>query len=298
MNDKKIQEKDVLIIGGGPAGLTCALTLARGGRSVVVVDNNKPRNAPAKHMQNFPSQDGTPPAEFKKLILKDLEKYTQVTIINEEIQEITDFQISTKNGIYKFQKLALAYGVQDLLPELPGFKELWGKSLFHCPYCHGHEHRNAPMALLGGNDYLHHMAPLVYGLSKDLVAFSDGEILPDELKQKLQNKNIRVVENKIIALHRKGEELVSVEIEGGERIPRSYLFLRPPQRPKSAIGEKLGCALNAQNLYVVDDFGRTSVKNVYAAGDIVVPRQSVLNACTSGSNLGASINFDIASNDF
>mgnify|MGYP003574900408 CR=1 FL=1 len=298
MKESETQKKDALIIGGGPAGLSCALTLARGGRSVFVVDNNQPRNAPALHMQNFPSRDGTPPAEFKKQILKDLEKYEHVQILNQEVVDLKEFKLTTSKGIIEFKKLVLAYGVLDLLPEIPGLKNLWGKSVFHCPYCHGYEYRNTPMALMGNHEYLHHMTPLVYGLSQDIIVFSHGEKLPDELKEKLLHKKIKFYEEKVVSFHTQGENLQEVELEGGKKISRNYLFMRPMQKPKSPLGEKLGCELTPQNLYVVDDFGRTTVKNVYAAGDIAVLRQSVLNASASGSNVGASVNFDLQSENF
>lgn len=283
---------DVAIIGGGPAGLSGALTLARGNRTVVVFDDNQPRNAPAEHMMNFPSRDGTPPNEFRQLIKEDLKKYPKVefnanrviSIERNELGFCLDNQIQVK-------KILLAHGVKDILPNIPGMKELFGKSIFHCPYCHGYEYINTPMGMIGDKEYADHMGVLLKGLSSDIVLFTNGIELD-------QYPHFKVYSEKINSFIYENEKLVGVKLITGEIVRRSYLFYRPAQKLSCDLGVKLGCQLNEMGHYRVNEVGLTTEHGVWAAGDNMMGMQSVINACASGSKAGAMINFEILKESF
>jgi thioredoxin reductase len=278
---------DVAIIGGGPAGLSGALTLARGNRTVIVFDDNHPRNAPATHMMNFPSRDGTPPNEFRRLIKEDLKKYINVEFSKERVIDIQRKESGfLLNGEIQVKKILLAHGVKDILPEIPGMRELFGKAIFHCPYCHGYEHLNEPMGMIGGKDYADHMTVLLKGLTSDLVLFTNGEEVG-------QYPGIKIYTDKINSLIYEGEKLKAIKLVTGEIIERSYLFYRPDQQLSSDLGVKLGCELTEMGHYKVSDFGLTTQSGVFAAGDNMTLMQSVIIACANGSKAGAMMNAEI-----
>lgn len=288
---------DVAIIGGGPAGLSAALTLARGGRSVYVIDAGKGRNAPAAHMMNFPSRDGTPPLEFKRLIKEDLKKYASVKFESAVVTSLTKINEGFEiNGNIQAKKILLAHGIHDILPSIPGLKELWGKSIFHCPYCHGHEHKNEPIGFIMGEKYAAHMGALLLGLTQDLILFTNGEKINDV--SPFERNGIKVYIEKIESFIHEGESLKGVKLATGEVIPRNYLFFKAEQKLTSDLGIKLGCELNEFGLYKTDETGMTTQPGIYAAGDIASPKQSVLNACASGSMAGAFINYEILHQKF
>lgn len=282
---------DVIIIGGGPAGLSAALTLGRGNRSVLVLDEGKGRNAPASHMMNFPSRDGTPPMEFKELIKKDLLKYPNVKIEALRVQTlIKEDNLFVLNGNLRARKILLAHGVKDVLPPLPGFLNLWGKSIFHCPYCHGYEHLNSPIGIIGDSKTALHYAILVKSLTDNLIVFTNGAEVDSAPFEK---NGIKIYTAPIESLIHRGEQLSAVKLTTGETIERSYLFFRPEQKLTSDLGRNLGCELNEHGLYKIQDSGETTVKGIYAAGDITELRQSVLMATASGQKAAAHLNFEI-----
>lgn len=294
------KQYDVLIVGGGPAGLTAALALARGGRSVLIFDDQKPRNALAKHMQNFPSHDGLPPTEFKKLVLTDLKEYPKVHFESHRVDEIT----KTENGFraisngkeYQGRKIMLAHGMRDEMLPLPGFKEVWGRSIFQCPYCHGHEIRNSPMGIIGAGMMAKHMVPLIKGLTDDVVLFTNGEEI--ENRELIEKNGVKIFDEKILRFIHEGETLKAVQLENDLTIERSYLFIKVPQKLTTDLGLKLGCTTNEMGFYAVDETNKTTAPGIYAAGDIVSMRQSVLGACASGQFAGAAINYELLSEDF
>lgn len=265
---------DVVILGGGPAGLTAGLTLGRGGRTVLILDEGNGRNAPAAHMNNFPSRDGTPPDEFKAQIRNDLKKYEDVRI---EKTKVFSLEKTEKgflvNGLYIAKKLILAHGVRDILLPIPGMQELWGKSIFHCPYCHGYEFRNKRLGLYSDEKTAEHMIPLLKGLSSDVMYFGMGSIE---------------------SFIHEGTALKGVKLTNGDVVARDALLFKPAQEFTTDLGVKLGCEITEFGFYKVDDNGMTTVPGVYAAGDITEMRQGVLFACAAGMKAATMANFIIA----
>ncbi len=283
---------DVVIIGGGPAGLTAALTLGRAGRTVLVYDDNQGRNFATLHMQNFPSRDGTPPLEFRNQIKEDLGKYKTVSFKKERVIEIEKIEKSFLiNNETEATKILFAHGVKDILPDISGLKEAWGKNVFHCPYCHGHEFKNQRIGVIAeSSQYADHMIPLLLGLSDKVTLFTNGSDIT--LSGQL-SKHITIHSEKIISYKNN-----IIQLENKKEILSDCLVLRPPQELSFNLGVKLGCELNETGLYKVDAEYMTTVEGIYAAGDIVDPRQSVLNACAYGQLAGALINFSILKEKF
>lgn len=296
---------DVLIVGGGPGGMTSALTLGRGRRHVLLCDDDRPRNAPAKLMQNFPSRDGIAPAEYSKLVRKDLEKYPTVRLVKENVTSVKKsdegFLAVLKSGTQvRSRKLIIAVGVKDELPPIPGIANLWGKSIFHCPYCHGFEHQDQPLGLLVNEEKIFQAIPLLLGISRDLILFTNAEMPLSAAQKDLLKKNqVTCFEEKIISFKAvDGHQLSAVELADGSVIPRSAFFLRPPMRPKSDIGEQLGCRITDLGLYEVDATGRSTEKGVFVAGDLNDIRQSVLIASASGATTAIAVNLELLTEDF
>lgn len=274
---------DIVILGGGPAGLSAALTAARGHRSILVIDSGQPRNAPAEHMMNFPSREGTPPFEFRELIRKDLKRYPHVHFRQGNVESIVKMEDGFLVDQVHAKKVLLAHGVKDILPAIDGLKELFGKSIFHCPYCHGYEHSGAAMGAVGPVEYANHMGHLVKGLTPDVAIFTDGGDLASFPGATVYNQ-------KIDSFVRMGTKLIGVKLANGEVIKRDYLFMKFAQTLTSDLGTKLGCELTEHGHYKINEMGQTSVPGVFAAGDCATPKQSVLMSCALGQTAGAAMN--------
>lgn len=295
---------DILIVGGGPAGLSAALSISRMGRTALICDDGKPRNEPSSHLNNFPTQDGIHPREWRAKVRAELTKYEKVDFLNASVLEIArvkeGFEATLEGHKIQVRKVILADGIKDQLPELPGFRELWGKAIFHCPYCHGHEVKGQKLGLIYKSEMASHLLPLIYQLSTELVVFSDGYEIPLEVKKKLQEKNIPFYEKAIRALSYDNEMLNSVELIDGQSVTRNGLFL-PPQVPfklKSQLGSKLGCETNEFGVYKVFQRNETSVKGVFAAGDNMAMAHSVLFGAAAGSLAGAGAIFSLLEDEF
>lgn len=287
----------VLIVGGGPAGLSAAMTLGRIRRTALVCDDDRPRNAPSAHANNLPGHDGINPAKWRGLTKQNLEKYKTIQFFKGSVQDIKKvdsyFEAKLSSGkSVKIKKVILAYGVQDRLMPLDGFKQLWGKSIFHCPFCHGFEITDSKIGLIIKSEMGFHPLPLINSLSEDFMIFMDDDIkVPDDIRKKLNEKNIKIYESKIKSLKHSGENLEAVVLEDGQSISRDYLFYAAPMpfELKSDLGTKLGCERNEFGLYKANDMGETSVKGVFAAGDNMSFVHSVLLACASGTKASFTV---------
>lgn len=297
---------EALIIGGGPAGLSAALSLARMGRKALICDDGRPRNAPSGHLNNFPTRDGIHPEEWREAARADLSKYGTAEAFQgavKSVQKIDEgFSAELSDGrSVRARKVILAYGVVDQLPESEGFKELWGKSIFHCPYCHGHEARGMKLGLVSKGEMTFHVLALVSSLTSDLILFTDGKAqFTEEQLGWLKRRKIEWVEEPIRDLRHEGSTLQAVNLVSGASRERDALFMAPslPFRLKSDIGEKLGCARNPMGLYQVNERMETSVPGVFAAGDCATPAHSVLQASASGSMAGAAAVAQILDREF
>lgn len=296
---------EVLIVGGGPAGLSAAMTLGRIGRKALVCDDDRPRNAPSIHVNNLPALDGIHPVEWRSLVRKNLEKYPTISFFQGAASSVKKmnhaFDVKLATGtIVTVKKIILAYGIQDRLPEIEGFKELWGKSVFHCAFCHGYEIRNERLGIIANGDVAAHLTPLIYNLSQDLILFTNGRAdLSSEMRELLKKRNILLVEEKIKKLNRFETQLKSISFESSPDIERDALFLAPvfPLSLKSSIGTELGCEKNEMGLYKIGDKGHTSIAGVFAAGECT-QMSSVSISSALGVLAGTGVVFELANEDF
>jgi len=293
------QMYDVVVVGGGAAGLSAALVLGRARRRVAVIDAGAPRNAPAAHMQGFLSRDGMSPADFLAAGRAEVVTYG-VELIADHVMGIeAGFSIRLASGAALMaRRILVATGVGDELPDLPGVRERWGRDLLHCPYCHGWEVRDQPVGVLGTlpGSALH--AQLVRQWSDDVVFFVNTYDLGSAERAQLDARGIRVVEGDVARLVIDDDRLTGVELTDGQVIARTAVFIRPGNRPHpDGLLPALGCEHNEAGFVTVDATGRTSVEGVWAAGNVVDPRAQVITSAGAGSAAAIAINADLVRED-
>jgi thioredoxin reductase len=289
---------DVVVIGGGAAGLSAALVLSRAMRSVAVVDRGDPRNGPAAHMHGYLSRDGLPPRDLLAVGRDEVTGYggalIRGTVVS--IEQGTDrlFEVLLEDGTrLTARRLLVATGLRDELPDLPGVRERWGKDLLHCPYCHGYEVREQPIGVLGGSAEAVQHALLIRQWSSDVVFFAHTISLSAGQRQQLASREVSVVDGLVKRIVVDDDQLSGVELVDGTIVPRSAVFVRPRFVPNADLLVGLGCAVEEGGWPVVDDTGRTSVAGVWGVGNAVNPRAQVITAAGEGSSAAIAINADL-----
>jgi thioredoxin reductase len=285
---------NVLIIGGGPAGLAAALALGRARRRVLLVDGGARRNAAAERVHNFVTRDGTPPDEFRRIARQQLEPYASVEVRDTRVEAIQGergaFEVRLDTGSVSARRILLCTGMVDELPALEGFRELWGQSIFQCPYCHGWEVRDQSFGVLVERVELLEFAALLRSWTATVVVLTNGAFaVPDPVRARLGAAGVAIDERPIRRLVPRGDRLESVEFESGNPRRLGVLFARPPQR-QVALVQTLGVAVDDGGYVRVDDMLETSLPGVYAGGDLITPMQGAILAAASGTRAAAALN--------
>ena len=295
---------EVIIIGGSYAGLAAALTLGRSRRRVLLLDAGQPCNRQTPQAHNFLTRDGEPPEQLRALARAQLRPYPTVQLLagaaTAATAEAGGFRIGTADGAtYSARKLLLATGLHDELPALPGFAACWGISVLHCPYCHGYEVRDQPLAVLANGEVAFEFARLIHHWSPDLHLLTNGPAtLAAEQRAHLAARGIRVIETPLTVLEHAQGQLHHVGLADGSRLPLTALFARVPFRQASDLAARLGCELTEQGLLRTDDFGRTTVPGLFAAGDNSTLMRQVATAAANGSKAAAVLNHELIAEDF
>jgi thioredoxin reductase len=290
---------DVVVVGGGAAGLSAALVLGRARRRVAVVDAGAPRNAPAAHMQGFLSRDGMPPADLLAAGRAEVTGYG-VELVSDQVAAIDPgFVVRLAGGRELIaRRILVATGVTDELPDIPGVRERWGRDLLHCPYCHGWEVRDQPLGVLGTLPGSAQHALLVRQWSDDVVFFVHQYDLGSAELAQLEGRGVQVVRGEVTRLVVDADRLTGVELVDGRVIERAAVFVRPGNVPHAdGVLHALGCDVNEAGFVTVDATGRTSVRGVWAAGNVVDPRAQVITAAGAGSAAAIAINADLVQGD-
>lgn len=299
-NPDAAEPYDAAIVGGGPAGLSAALTLGRARKKVLLLDAGAPRNARAHEVHGFVTRDGVTPAEFRRVANEQLAPYPSVSRAAQRVARIEgekdDFTLHLEEGgSVRARRVILALGMVDVLPELPGYRELWGHALFQCPYCHGWEVRDRPFGFLAPDPEKLAFGSFLLGWTSDVVVFTDGRFeVPPAVRAHFEAQGVGLEERPIRALvaDAGGERLEAVELEDGSRVAREVLFVRPPQR-QTPLVEGLGLALDPNGFVQVGMQQETSRKGVYAAGDLATPMQTALAAAAAGQLAASMVNHDL-----
>jgi thioredoxin reductase len=295
---------EVIVVGGGAAGLSAALVLGRARRHVLVVDAGEPRNAPAAHMQGYLSRDGMSPAEFLAEGRREIQRYGVELVQDRAVDVVRDdageFDVTLASGqAVHARRLVVATGLADELPSVPGVGERFGRDVLHCPYCHGWEVRDQAFGVLATSVMSVHQALMVTQWSKDVSFFlhtvAESELSDEDLRH-LAAAGVNVVPGEVSALVVEDDRLTGVRLADGSQHERSVVFVAPRAAPRTGLLERLGADLKETPFGVyaaVDESGRTSVPGVWAAGNAVGFSEQVINAAALGYRAGAMINGDL-----
>ncbi|WP_040406813.1 NAD(P)/FAD-dependent oxidoreductase [Amycolatopsis nigrescens] len=297
-------EYDVVVVGGGAAGLSAGMMLGRSRRRVAVIDAGAPRNAPATHLHGFLSRDGASPAELLAAGRAEVMGYGG-EVITGRVRGIEHdgecrFVVRLDGGPELTTRgVLVATGLRDELPDLPGLRARWGNDVLHCPYCHGFEVRDAPIGVLGGDNrpFTLHQAALVRQWSADVVFFPNRIVLTDEERERLTARGIRIVDGAVTRLDVREDRLHGVELADGRTVPRAAVFVGPRFVPHDELLTGLGCQVGENGWVSTDATGRTSVPGVWAAGNVVDSPAQLITAAGAGSAAAVALNHHLLAED-
>lgn len=295
---------DCIVIGGGAAGLSAALVLGRARRTTLIIDAGAPSNGPAHGIGGLLGHDGRPPAELYARGRAELTAYPSVTLrageaVDARRDDAGHHVLHLADGSTETtRRVLLATGMTYRHPDLDGVAARWGRSVFHCPFCHGWEVRDRPLGVLDDGPTAMHRATLLRGWSHDVTLYTNGPttLTADEVGR-LTGAGIAVVETPVARVDGPGTDLDVVVLADGTTRPCGGLLVASPLEPRSPLAERLGVATAATPMspasVVVGATAATNVDGVFAAGDVTPHRPSVANAIAAGSNAAADIVFSL-----
>jgi thioredoxin reductase len=286
---------DVLIIGGGPAGLSAALLLGRARRRTIICDAGTPRNRTSRALHGFLTRDGVPPAELLQAGRDEIRRYG-VEWRSERVTSVCRhseaFEAQLEGGErLQARKLLIATGVSDQLPAIEGFEACYGRTIHHCPYCDGWEWRDTPLAVLGSGKAGAALALALLTWTADVHLFTNGPArLPTSARQQLQTHSIAVHHGRIAALQHEDGRLNAVRLQNGETVTRSALFFTTGQDQQESFASQLGCEFTRKGTVKTDRFGQTCVPGLFVVGDASFDVQFVIVAAAEGAKAAVLIN--------
>ena len=293
------QLMDVAIIGGGPAGLSAALVLGRARKSVIVIDEERPRNRVTQESHGFLTRDGIKPGEFRQIAREQISVYPSVHFENDSAVAITGvdgaFMITTAKGsAFGAKKLLFAVGMKDLPLDIEGLNDVYGKSAFVCPYCDGWEMRDRKLVIISKGDHALHFAKIIAGWTSQYTICTDG---PDEMtaeqREELQQHDVPIFDSKIQRIEAANGSVQQVVLEDGSILSCEGIFFVPKLAIGSDLPQTIGCAMTEAGAVIVDEFGKTNVPGIYSAGDAASQKYQVVAAASMGSMAAVSINSEL-----
>lgn len=311
MSDKT-QTYDVVVIGGGAAGLSGALALGRARRSVLVIDAGHPRNAPASHVHNYLGREGTPPAELAAIGRQEVAAYGAEIVEGEvtaaeRLPGEAGFRVVRGDGTaVTARRLLVTTGLVDELPPIPGLAERWGQDVLHCPYCHGWEVRDTAIGIVALTPMAVHQALLWRQWSADVTLFLHNAPEPsDEEYEQLAARGIAVVDGEVAGLEVGDDRLTGVRLAGGRVVPREAVVVQPRFTARSGVLDGLGLHATPLEMgghtlgtYIAaDPTGATEVPGVWVAGNVASLMEQVIGSAAAGLKAGAAINGDLIAED-
>lgn len=295
---------DVIIIGGSYAGLAAAMALGRALRKVLIIDAGDPCNKQTPQSHNFLTNDGNAPAVIASVARQQVSNYPTVQFMNgiatTAHRTANGFEVDVTTGEkFTAAKIILATGIEDIMPAIPGFAACWGKSVLHCPYCHGYEVREQTTGILANADTAFELASLINNWTKDLTVYTNGEsMLTAQQKEKLQMHQIKIVENRIHHIEHSNGYIDSIVFNDGAGAAVKALYARLPFVQHSNIAENLGCALTPEGYISIDAAYKTTVPAVFACGDNASRMRTVANAVAMGTTAGIMVNKEMIEEAF
>ncbi|WP_433561666.1 NAD(P)/FAD-dependent oxidoreductase [Nocardia sp. CA-151230] len=307
MTDQLNSSYDVVVVGGGAAGLNGALMLARARRSVVVIDAGSPRNAPADGVHGLFAREGVPPAELLARGREEVRGYGGHVVPGEVtgiVRDGEEFVVALADGpSIRARRLLVTSGLVDELPDIPGLRERWGHDVIHCPYCHGWEVRDRPIGVLGLGPMGIHLALLFRQWSDDVVYFAHTNTPPtEEESEQLAARGIRVVTGEVTAVEIGADRISGVRLADDTTVPREILAAPTRMVARTAFLADLGLTptshpSGAGEYIPADPTGRTEIPGVWAAGNVTDISAQVGNSAAAGAMAGAHINADLVTEE-
>ena len=294
-----MEQFDVIIVGGGPAGLNAAVVLGRCQRKVLVFDTGRQRNQRSKGIHNFLTRDNILPTSFLQVARREIRKYG-VRFINREITRAVQtkknsFKVEDKKGhVWYSKKLLIATGVRDLLPDIEGFDEFYCKGVFHCPYCDGWEVRDKNIGIYSRNKNGTELALSLKTWSKHVTLFTDGKRITNISAIKILTKNdIPVVTHRLKKLQGQNGILKKIIFANDESIPCDAIFFQTGFASQCGLLNKMGCFTTSKGIVVTNKLQQTNINGLYVAGDVSKDVQFVVVAAAEGAKAGVAINKDL-----
>lgn len=263
---------DVIIIGGGPAGLSAALYFGRGLKKTLIIDEEKPRNIVTHETHSYLTQDGVTPQTFRKRAKGDALKYEGTTLFNDKVTEVKQhddgFMVQTPAEQFQSKQVLIASGLIEQLPAIKNIESYYGQSVFYCPWCDGWEMRNKKLAIINPDESVMHMVTLLSNWTNKLEVFTDGHnSLTEENKKVLEDKNIPYHLEKIAEMSGENGQLQAVRMTNGETVEVEGAFTYVHWNTKYEFLNDLAVERDENGRFVVGQFGETSVKGLYVAGE-------------------------------
>ncbi len=287
---------DVVIAGGGPAGLSAALLLGRCRRRVLLCDTGQPRNARSRALHGYLSRDGTSPTDLLRIGRDELHQYgvesrhVAVTAVTPR-DDGFDVRLATGEDIQAYAVL-LATGVTDQLPDIPGLDDCYGISVHHCPYCDGWEHRDQRIAVIGARTSPAGLALSLKTWSQHVIAFSNGVKVRTGHRHQLAIRDIPLHTRRIARIEHDAGQVRAIVLQSTreEQVPCDAIFFSAPQTQQCELARRLGCEFNARGTVRTDHLGKTCVNGIYVVGDASRDVQFVIVAAAEGAKAGVAIN--------
>ena len=297
---------DVVVIGGGAAGLNGALMLARSRRSVLVIDAGEPRNAPAEGVHGLLGHDGLPPSKLIERGRGEVQRYGGQVVTGNVVQARRDargFVVRLADGRFtEARRLLVTTGLVDRLPEVPGLRERWGRDVLHCPYCHGWEARDRRIGVLSSGPNSVHQAHLFRQLSDDVMYFAHDRPPNNEETQQLEARHIRVVRGRVTSIEVSDDQLTGVRMADDSLVDRDVLVVSTRMVARAAFLTDLGLTPKEHPSGLgehieVDASGLTEVEGVWAAGNVTDLAAQVGMSAAAGAWAAMRINADLVEED-
>lgn len=293
---------EVIIVGGGPAGMSAALVLGRARRRVLVCDAGRPRNAASAGVHGFLTRDGIPPAELRRIGIEEIARYG-VEFREAQVDDVRCLEryleVRLADGsLLEARKVLLATGMRDDLPEIEGFRACYGRSVHHCPYCDGWEWRDQPLAAYGTAREASGLAMSLLNWSRDVVVCTDGDTrFSRRRRRELTRLKLPVRAEPIVRLEGRDGWLERIVFAEGPPLERKALFFNTGQGQRADLAERLGCRFDKQGHVCTDRRGRTGVKGLFLAGDASGEVQFVAVAVAEGATAAVAINSELQEED-
>ncbi len=313
------EQYDVVVVGGGPAGLSAAVALARSRRSVLVVDAGEPRNATAGHAHNYLGREGVVPADLLADGRAEAVAYGARVLDGRVVfagpagppdggdGDGRGFDVHVQDGpTVRARRLLVTTGLTDRLPALPGLAERWGRDVLHCPYCHGWEVRDRAIGVLAGPAGGMHQAQLFRQLSGSVTLFTHtGPALTAEQSEVLAARGVDVVDGEVVDIDVADDRLRGVRLASGETVPLEALVVAPFFAANADLLTDLGLEVTEMRMgdvvvathVAADPTGATAVPGVWVAGNVANPMTQVVASAAAGMTAGAALNADLVAED-